>query len=169
MIVVSPVPALASGPNTTYTTTDGVVVRTENGATYLTTEVTSGPVRTYRTRNIIQLPLGFARDFGSYISGVLNIVMAIAALLVFFYLIWGGFDWIMSGGDKGNTDKARQKIFAAVIGIVILASSYAVLTIVLNFLGFRDINDLMMNSGTIYGVPERRIIVTPAPSPTPTL
>lgn len=79
---------------------------------------------------------GFATDIGNLINSVLTFVMVIAALLVFLYLIWGGIEWITSGGDKGKTESARNKITAAVIGIVILAASYAILLLVLNFLGF---------------------------------
>ncbi|MCB9801833.1 MAG: hypothetical protein H6774_01970 [Pseudomonadales bacterium] len=61
--------------------------------------------------------------------------MAIAALLVFVYLIWGGIEWITSGGDKGKTESARNKITAAIIGLIILAASYALLRIALEFIG----------------------------------
>jgi uncharacterized membrane protein YjgN (DUF898 family) len=88
---------------------------------------------------------GFATDFGSLLNAVLSFVMVIAALLVFLYLIWGGIEWITSGGDKGQTEKARNKITAAVIGLIILAASYAILTLVLRFLGFQNLNDVLNN------------------------
>ncbi len=92
---------------------------------------------------------GFATDFGSLLNAVLSFVMVIAALLVFLYLIWGGIEWITSGGDKGQTEKARNKITAAVIGLIILAASYAILTLVLRFLGFQNLNDVLNNPTTI--------------------
>ena len=79
---------------------------------------------------------GFAEDFGSFINGILSFVMVIAALLVFLYLIWGGIEWITSGGDKGKTESARNKITSAIIGLIVVAASYAILTLALNFLGF---------------------------------
>ncbi|NCN45608.1 MAG: hypothetical protein COU63_03675 [Candidatus Pacebacteria bacterium CG10_big_fil_rev_8_21_14_0_10_36_11] len=85
---------------------------------------------------------GFATDFGGLINGVLSFVMVIAALLVFLYLIWGGIEWITSGGDKGKTESARNKITSAIIGLVVVAASYAILTLALNFLGFTDLNDV---------------------------
>ena len=94
---------------------------------------------------------GFATDFGSLLNAVLSFVMVIAALLVFFYLIWGGIEWITSGGDKGQTEKARNKIQAAVIVLIILAASYAILTLVLRFLGFSGLNDVLNNPQTISG------------------
>lgn len=89
---------------------------------------------------------GYASDIGTVINAVLRFVMVIAALLVFLYLIWGGIEWITSGGDKGKTESARNKITAAVIGLIVLAASYAILLLALNFLGFSDINDAFRQS-----------------------
>ncbi len=78
----------------------------------------------------------FATNIGVVFRAVLNFVLIIAVLLVFGYLVLGGIEWITSGGDKGKTESARNKITAAVIGLIILVSSYAILTVVLQFLGF---------------------------------
>lgn len=96
-------------------------------------------------------PKGFATTFQGFMNGVLSFVMVIAALLVFFYLIWGGIEWITSGGDKGQTEKARNKITAAVIGLIILAAAYAVLQLALGFLGFTDLNDVFRGAGSVQG------------------
>ena len=91
------------------------------------------------------LAQGFAGNLGSIISGVLGFVMAIATLMVFLYLILGGIQWITSGGDKGKTEEARNKITAAVIGLIVLAAAYAVLQIMLHFLGLTSITDAFQN------------------------
>lgn len=88
---------------------------------------------------------GMASNFGGFLSSLLTIIMAIAALAVFIYLIWGGIEWITSGGDKGKTETARNKITAAVIGLIVLAGAYAILTIVLRFLGFDSITKVFEN------------------------
>jgi len=81
---------------------------------------------------------GYASSMGSLISSILNLVMLVAALLVFMYLILGGIEWITSGGDKSKTEGARNKITAAIIGLIVLAASYALLQLALTFLGFTD-------------------------------
>lgn len=75
------------------------------------------------------------QDFGKLITGLLNMVMFVAALLVFAYLVWGGVQWITSGGDKGKTEEARNKITAAIIGLAVVAASYAIFLLVVSFLG----------------------------------
>ena len=79
---------------------------------------------------------GWAKNIGSLISSVLTIVMVVAILLVLLYLIMGGIEWITSGGDKGKTEGARNKITAAIIGIIILAAAYALVQLVAYVLGF---------------------------------
>ena len=109
---------------------------------------------------VIVLPEGFFSDFPTLFNRLLTLIIAIAALLVFLYLIWGGIDWITSGGDKGKTEQARQKIVAAVIGLIIVAASYAILTLALNFLGYTSLNDVFNDTRT-------PVIIQPAPTATP--
>lgn len=92
---------------------------------------------------------GYATNFGTMFSSILNVVMLVAALLVFAYMIWGGVEWITSGGDKNKAEGARNKLTAAIIGLVIIAASYAVVTLVVQFLGFSDFNDVFNNVGDI--------------------
>lgn len=95
----------------------------------------------------IKQPGAFFPDIGSLINKILTIVLALGALMVFLYLIWGGIDWITSGGDKSKTEKARDKITAAIIGLIILAASWAILSLALSFLGAGSLNDVLKSAG----------------------
>jgi len=88
---------------------------------------------------------GWAANLGSIISTALSFVMALAALIVFMYLIWGGIEWITSGGDKSKTESARNKITAAVLGLIVLAASYAILLLMLQVLGLGSITETFNN------------------------
>jgi len=94
---------------------------------------------------------GYATNFGTMFSSMLNVVMLVAALLVFAYMIWGGIEWITSGGDKSKAESARNKLTAAIIGLVIVAASYAIVTLVVQFLGFSSFQNVFENVGTING------------------
>lgn len=82
-------------------------------------------------------------DVGKLISGFIGIAMLIAALAVFIYLIWGGFEWITSGGDKAGVENARNKITAALIGLVIVASAWAIMRLIEFFFGITVISGTM--------------------------
>ena len=79
-------------------------------------------------------------DIGELFNSLLTLVLLGAALLVFFYLIWGAIDWIVSGGDKGKTEDARKKITASLVGLAILSSAFALMQVVAYFLGINVFN-----------------------------
>ncbi len=70
-----------------------------------------------------------------FIFRIVDIGLILAGLLLFIYLVWGGIEWLTSGGDKGKIENARNKITNALIGVAIIAASYAVWTLALTFFG----------------------------------
>jgi len=81
-------------------------------------------------------PSGVAiTNIGTLIQGVVQGALLISALLVFMFLIWGGIQWITSGGDKGKTQEARDRITAALVGLAVVASAWAVMLIIQYFFG----------------------------------
>jgi len=88
-------------------------------------------------------PSSGTAGFGKLISQLLNAVVIIGALMLFIYLLWGGIEWITSGGDKGKTESARNKITSAIVGLIVLAASWAILGLILRFLNAGDINTLI--------------------------
>jgi hypothetical protein len=55
----------------------------------------------------------------------INGLLIVAGLVAFFFLLIGGVQWILAGGDKEGTEKARKKITNALIGLAIVFSAYA--------------------------------------------
>jgi len=141
-------PALASGLTSTDSASGQVTITTQDGATYLTTELNDDDSlfsNRVTRETFFTLPVGFALNLGTWITSVASLLIAIVILMVFFQLIMGGFSWITSGGDKGKTDEARGRLVAALVGMLIIAASYAVLIVLLRFLGFESISDAFNN------------------------
>lgn len=84
----------------------------------------------------ISKPEGVAiTNIGTLIKGAVQGALLVSALLVFMFLIWGGIQWISSGGDKGKTQEARDRITAALVGLAVVASAWAVMLIIQYFFG----------------------------------
>lgn len=84
----------------------------------------------------IPKPPGFQiEDLGLFVSKLVGAALIISAILVFVYLVWGGIQWITSGGDKGKTEEARNRITAALVGLAIVAAAWAVIQLVTYFFG----------------------------------
>jgi hypothetical protein len=81
------------------------------------------------------VPRGFASSLPQYVTFILTTIMVVAILLVLFQLVSAGIEWITSGGEKGKTEGARNKIVAAIVGIIILSSTYALAQLLVYILG----------------------------------
>jgi hypothetical protein len=82
---------------------------------------------------------------GGIVSAAIRLVLIIAALAFFFILVIGGIRWIASGGDKANTETARNQITAALVGLVIVFAAWAILQLIKAFFGV-DILELTLPS-----------------------
>ncbi|HWA52308.1 MAG TPA: hypothetical protein VG895_04595 [Patescibacteria group bacterium] len=71
----------------------------------------------------------------SLLGGAINLILVAAALIFFIMLVIGGVQWILSGGDKGQTEAARGRITAALIGLVIVFAAWAIASLVGSLFG----------------------------------
>jgi TRAP-type C4-dicarboxylate transport system permease small subunit len=69
------------------------------------------------------------------VSALIRFVVVIAALVFFFILVIGGIRWIASGGDKAQTEAARNQITAALVGLVIVFAAWAIVALINTFFG----------------------------------
>lgn len=77
---------------------------------------------------------------GGIISGAITLVLIVAGVIFFFMLIIGGLRWILSGGDKAQTESARSQITAALVGLVIVFAAFAIATLVNSLFGINIMN-----------------------------
>lgn len=74
-------------------------------------------------------------SFGVFIKNFLQIIIALGTIAAFFYLLWGGIEYIISGGNQDRTKAAKDKITSALIGLGLLAIIWAFWRLILYFLG----------------------------------
>ena len=73
---------------------------------------------------------------------LIKLLLILAALVFFFMLVLVGIKWILSGGDKGKTEEARNQITSALVGLVIVFSAWAIAGLINAFFG---VNILELN------------------------
>jgi len=64
------------------------------------------------------------------VSGLIRLIVVVAAIVFFFILVIGGIKWIASGGDKAQTESARNQITAALVGLVIVFAAWAIVALI---------------------------------------
>lgn len=64
------------------------------------------------------------KDFGSIITELLKYLFPFAGLLLFAYLVMGGFSYLTSGGDPKAMEQAKGKVTNAIVGFIIIFIAY---------------------------------------------
>lgn len=72
---------------------------------------------------------------GHLVSNLAAAAFIIAGIAFFVFLVWGGVEYLISGGDKTKLGQAQARMTSALIGLAIVASSWAIYQIVLTFFG----------------------------------
>ena len=85
---------------------------------------------------------------GQIVSTAIKLSLVVAAVVFFFVLVIGGIKWIASGGDKAQTESARNQITAALVGLVIVFAAWAILALIKVFFGIDILTTLTIPSVT---------------------
>lgn len=67
-------------------------------------------------------------NFNSVVGTLIGVVLTVAGLVAFIYLIIAGFQYITAGGDAAKATAARQAIINAIIGVIVIVIAWTVLT-----------------------------------------
>lgn len=78
------------------------------------------------------------------IQNALMLIFTIGAIAVVIFVVWGALDWIMAGGDKDKLAAARKKITQSLIGLVLLALSAVIITVIGEIVGFNPLKELQI-------------------------
>lgn len=82
------------------------------------------------------------KDPGTIIGSVITFIFVLAGILSLIFLVWGGIRWVTSQGEKSNVEGARNQIVAAVIGLIFVFLSYALVNLALNFFTGTNLSNL---------------------------
>lgn len=75
------------------------------------------------------------RDIVPIIENIIGILAPAAAVALLIMLIWGGFQFITSGGDPKAAAAARSTLTYAIIGVILVLVSWLILLLVENITG----------------------------------
>ncbi len=86
-------------------------------------------------------------NLGQLMSNALALLFFFAGLLTFVFIVIGGIQWITAGGDAKAAQSARDRITAAVVGLIVVVAAFAI-TLIL---------------GTVFGIDIFNFKFPPAP------
>ena len=86
----------------------------------------------------IQAPSGIPSGSGAvqvFINGFIDLILIFVTLASFFYLVFGAFKWMTSGGDNEKLANAKLAITYSILGLVISFLSFLIIKVIGQFLG----------------------------------
>lgn len=72
---------------------------------------------------------------GPFISNIVDLFIIVAAVALLILLVMGGMEWLLSSGDKVKLESAQKRITNAIIGLLIVATSWAIWQLIIYFFG----------------------------------
>lgn len=83
------------------------------------------------------LKIFMATDFGfpspneaTALDTILKVTFAVIGALAVIFIIIGGFQYVLSGGDSNNTNRAKETILYAVVGLIISLLAFTIVDFV---------------------------------------
>ncbi len=73
-------------------------------------------------------------DIKKIIGNSIGVIMGIAGSITFVVFVYGGLLWLTSAGNSERIQKGLQAMLWAGIGIIVIFSSYAIITLILTTL-----------------------------------
>ena len=73
--------------------------------------------------------------FDVIVSTVITLVLGLMGVIFLILAIYGGYTWMMAGGNEEAVAKAKKTLTNAILGIIIVLASYAMVRLVVEVVG----------------------------------
>ncbi len=75
---------------------------------------------------------GSTGNIYSVISTVISLVLSFTGIIFLMIMFYGGLRWMTARGNEAKVTKAKEAMFAAIIGFVVVLAAYAITIFVFN-------------------------------------
>jgi len=72
---------------------------------------------------------GLSGDGGQIIGWIITLLLIAAVIIATAFVVYGGFLWMTSGGDKTKVEAARKTIVFSVVGLILCFVSFLVVAL----------------------------------------
>lgn len=73
--------------------------------------------------------------FNTILPNFIGLLLVFGAVAFFFMLLWGAVSYILSGGDKAHIESAKARITSALVGLILMLSTFAIVKLIEAFFG----------------------------------
>ncbi len=79
----------------------------------------------------LSIGLGTANLYDAVIR-LIGWVLGLLGIIAVIMVLWGGFQWMVSGGNEERVDRAKKTLSGAIVGLIIILLAWAIVRFVLN-------------------------------------
>ena len=65
------------------------------------------------------------------VGQIIGVVLSLIGVIIFAYLVYGGFLWMTAGGNSKKVEDAQGIIKNTIVGLIVVVSAYAIVSFVL--------------------------------------
>ena len=88
--------------------------------------------------NEIKGPLVGINTLADVVNRLITFIVPVGGVILLLVLIWGGYDYMMSGGAPDKIKSAQAKLTTAIIGFILLITSYILVKVIAMIFGISD-------------------------------
>ena len=78
---------------------------------------------------------------GCLLANVLSVTLTVLGIVGFIMIIYAGFNMMVMGGNSQATEKSKNTITFAIIGIILALSSFIIINLISSFTGIEVIKN----------------------------
>jgi energy-converting hydrogenase Eha subunit B len=92
--------------------------------------------------NPYETDYGTTGGLGAFINNIVQMIMTVGGLIFFGLLVYGGIQYLTSGGNEDTVESAQNTITYAVLGLVIIAAAWFIVKILETVLGIQILDPM---------------------------
>lgn len=112
------------------------------------------PIVKARAPEVTKDGAGFIASLELYLSDIIGLITALAALFFIVYAFLAAFQMAAAGGDSGKVTKAKDRLTWGVLGLVLIVATYSIIGLIGSLVGISIldpgamINEIIHVTGT---------------------
>ncbi len=79
--------------------------------------------------------VGLTTSLETYVSDIIGLITALAALFFIVYSFLAAFEWVTAGGDSGKVEKAKNRFIWGTLGLILIVASYSIIGLIGSLVG----------------------------------
>jgi len=81
------------------------------------------------------------QGIGCLLANVLSVTLTVLGIVGFIMILYAGFNMMVMGGNSQATEKSKNTITFAIIGIILALSSFIIINLISSFTGIEVIKN----------------------------